>query len=108
MSEPKRGRGRPRTQEVIERDEQIFQAVAGSDRAVTKYEISAGTGVPTNKVYTSLRRLSQAGRLARVYVIEKQHYWSNRTFEKPNADPAPVPVNEEPVLVPAAVFSSPE
>ena len=102
MSEPKRGRGRPRMQEVIERDELIFQAVAGSDRAVTKYEISAGTGIDLIKVYTSLRRLSLAKRLSRVYIINKQHFWSDRGFVKPVVE------DEQPALIPAAVFSSPE
>lgn len=108
MDEPKRGRGRPRTQEVIERDELIFQAVSGSERAVTKYEIAAGTGVPLPKVYMSLRRLSLANRLARVYIINKQHFWSNRSFGKPVVEPVPAPVDEQPALIPAAVFSSPE
>lgn len=105
MTEPKRTRGRPRTQEVIDRDEQIFQAIAGSDRAVTKYEISAGTGVPVHKVYTSLRRLSLLHRVTRVYVINKQHYWSDRDFGKPAA---PTPVAEQPALIPVAVFYAPE
>lgn len=104
MEEVKRTRGRPRTQEVIERDERIFQAVAGSDRAVTKYEIQAGTGIPIHQVYTSLRRLSLAKRLSRVYVINKQHYWSDRNLGKP----VPAPVDEQPALIPAAVFSSAE
>lgn len=101
MDQLKRGRGRPRSQEVIDRDERIFQAIAGSDRAVTKYEIAAGTGIPSTKVYMSLRRLSLLKRVHRAYVIEKQHYWSDRSFVKPVQD-------EQPALVPAAVFSSPE
>ena len=106
MTEPKRGRGRPRPLNVIERDELIFQAVAGSARAVTKYEISAGTGIPAEKVYMSLRRLSIAKRVKRVYIIEKQHFWSDRAFPKPAEEPASV--DEQPALIPAAVFSSPE
>jgi len=102
MDATKRSRGRPRTQEVIDRDEQIFQAIAGSDRAVTKYEIAAGTGVPAHKVYTSLRRLSLAHRISRVYIVSKQHYWSDRLLDKP------APADEQPALIPAAVFSSPE
>lgn len=113
MGEPiKRGRGRPRTEEVIERDERIFHAIAGSDRAVTKYEIAAGTGVPDKKVYMSLRRLSLVGRISRVYVVNKQHFWSDRPFTKtpmPAPDPiVPSLVDEQPALIPAAVFSSPE
>lgn len=112
MTELKRKRGRPRTQEVIDRDELVFQAIAGSDRAVTKYEITAGTGVLITKVYMSLRRLALADRIARVYVVNKQHYWSNRPCDKPVA-PAPVVdtpavVAEQLSLIPAAVFSSPE
>jgi hypothetical protein len=106
MAEPKRARGRPRTQEVIDRDELIFQAIAGSDRAVTKYEIAAGTGVPAVKVYTSLRRLSLAKRISRVYIVSKQHFWSNRRIVKPVVELAPV--DEQPAFIPAAVFSSPE
>ena len=100
-----RGRGRPRTQEVIDRDELVFKAIAGSDRAVTKYEVSAGTGIPVQNVYASLRRLSLAERISRVYVINKQHYWSDRAFGKPFVS---APVDEQPSLIPAAVFSSPE
>lgn len=114
MDEKKR-RGRPRSPEAVERDERIYRAVAGSDRAVTKYEIAAGTGIPSSKVYMSLRRLSLANLLSRVYVINKQHYWSDRPFTKPDLDPtpgypipAPVPENELQALIPAAVFSSPE
>ncbi len=107
---PKRGRGRPRTQEVIERDELVFQAITGSDRAVTKYEIAADTGVPITKIYMSLRRLALVQRISRVYVSNKQHYWSNRPFNKPfTAVIVPAaPVDEQPALIPAAVFSSPE
>lgn len=104
MTELKRKRGRPRTQVVIDRDELIFQAVAGSDRAVTKYEIAQGTGVPALQVYQSLRRLSLANRLSRVYIISKQHYWSDRSFDKPIIEP----VDEQPALIPAAIFSSSE
>ena len=86
MTEGKRGR--PRSQAVVERDERIFQAVAGSDRPVTKYEIEAGTGVSAAHVYMSLRRLNLANRLRRVYVVGKQHFWSDRPFEKPQGQPA--------------------
>lgn len=108
MSEPKRGRGRPRTQEVIDRDELVFQAIAGSDRAVTRYEVAAGTGIPEKMVYMCLRRLSLAKRISRVYIINKQHYWSNRSFEKPVGESVSVSVDEQAALIPAAVFSSAE
>lgn len=99
MDETKRGRGRPRTQEVIDRDELVFRAIAGSDRAVTRYEVAAGTGIPEKMVYMCLRRLSLAKRISRVYIVNKQHYWSDRNFLKPH-----VIVD----LIPAAVFSSAE
>jgi len=109
MEITKRGRGRPRPIDVIDRDELIFQAVAGSARAVTKYEIESGTGIPAAKVYMSLRRLALTDRVKRVYVINKQHYWSDREFPKPILQPVqPVEAPEQPALIPAAVFSSPE
>ena len=111
MEITKRGRGRPRPIDVIDRDELIFQAVAGSARAVTKYEIESGTGIPAAKVYMSLRRLALTDRVKRVYVINKQHYWSDRDFPKPILLLQPVQSVEAPeqlALIPAAVFSSPE
>lgn len=80
---PQKRRGRPRSQEVLDRDELIFAAIAGSDRAVTRYEIAEGTGVQLSKVYMSLARLANAGRIGKVYILDKQHYWSDRPFYKP-------------------------
>lgn len=86
---PKRRRGRPRSQEVLDRDELIFQSIAGSDRAVTKYEIAAGTGVAVSKIYPTLARLRDNGRIAKVFISEKQHYWSDRPFQRPVKTLAP-------------------
>ncbi len=110
MTETKRRRGRPRPQEVIDRDEQVFRAVAGSDRAVTKYEIEAGTGIPARVVYMSLRRLSLANRLQRVHIEGKQHFWSDRPQKEANTQPVlPFPeLDGAPTsAIPAAIFHAP-
>lgn len=55
-----RGRGRPRPQEVIERDEAVFAALA---KPMAKSEIAEVTGLTPKMVYLSLWRLSRAKRI---------------------------------------------
>jgi Sugar-specific transcriptional regulator TrmB len=69
-------RGRPRPQIVIDRDEQVFQALTDP---MTRAQLATASGVPENKVYLSMFRLRDAGRIKR----ERQsgnHVWS-RTEE---------------------------
>lgn len=57
---PKRGRGRPRPQEVIDRDEVVFAALT---EPLAKSEIVEKTGLEPNEVYLSLWRLHKAERI---------------------------------------------
>lgn len=68
-------RGRPRPDETQNRDEQVYAAIAGSDRAVTREEVAAGVGLAGNLAYLSLYRLNKAGRVQRSREGGK-HVWS--------------------------------
>lgn len=71
MSERK-GRGRPRPADTIERDEQVFRALADGPRG--REAIAAEFGVNVNIIYMSLVRLRRAGR---VHTVRdgKYHLW---------------------------------
>lgn len=65
-------RGRPRPVTVIERDEQVFNALTSP---MTRDQLADASGVPKEKVYLSMFRLRDAGRIKR----ERQggaHIWS--------------------------------
>lgn len=65
-------RGRPRPVAVIERDEQVFNALTSP---MTRDQLADASGVPKEKVYLSMFRLRDAGRIRR----ERQggnHVWS--------------------------------
>lgn len=53
-------RGRPRPEEVVQRDEQVYEAVVGS---LTRKQVAEATGIKESHVYLSLLRLRNAGRL---------------------------------------------
>ncbi len=65
-------RGRPRPASVIERDEQVFSALTSP---MTRDQLAEASGVPKEKVYLSMFRLRDAGRIRR----ERQgstHIWT--------------------------------
>lgn len=53
---PRRGRGRPRTRETIDRDEAVLNALR--DGPKTREQLAADLGQPTSLVYLALWRLS--------------------------------------------------
>jgi hypothetical protein len=72
VAEPTPKRGRPRPQTVIERDEQVFNALTSP---MTRGQLAEASGVPEDKVYLSMFRLRDAGRIRR----ERQggaHVWT--------------------------------
>lgn len=66
-------RGRPRPDEVVSRDELVFDAV-GSDK-LTRKQVAELTGIKESHVYLSLLRLRNAGRL-RLQRAAGGHMWS--------------------------------
>lgn len=71
-------RGRPRPVAVIERDEQVFNALT---TPMTRTQLAEASGVPEDKVYLSMFRLRDSGRIRR----ERQggnHVWT-RTESAP-------------------------
>jgi len=73
MSERK-GRGRPRPEVTIARDEEIFAFLTESGQA-NRVSIAAAFGVNVNIVYLSLSRLRKDGRV-RTVRDGKRHLWS--------------------------------
>lgn len=63
---PADGRGRPRPNETIERDEKVLAALvaAGAD-GLTRPKLAAATELPGNQVYLSLYRLKRDGKAGR-------------------------------------------
>lgn len=68
-----RGRGRPRSEATIARDERVFDALAAESR--TKAGVMEATSLPANEVYLSLWRLRAEGRIERVR-DGGAHVWS--------------------------------
>lgn len=69
---PTSRRGRPRPAGVIERDEQVFNALTSP---MTRSQLADASGVSEDKIYLSMFRLRDAGRIRR----ERQgsnHIWS--------------------------------
>jgi len=64
MSDTEVKRGRPRPQEVMDRDEAVYAAIAARD-GVTSEELSEATGFEKNMVYLSVFRLRKEGRVER-------------------------------------------
>lgn len=74
MSEERKGRGRPRPEFTIERDEQIVSAL-GEHGSMSRVALSLSFGVNVNIIYLSLARLRKAGRVKTVR-DGKRHLWS--------------------------------
>jgi site-specific DNA-cytosine methylase len=74
--------GRPRPDETKNRDEVVFAAIAGSERAVTREEIATGTGLASNLVYLSLYRLNKSGRIKRDRAAGA-HVWAAASVPTP-------------------------
>lgn len=74
MSEEKRGRGRPRPDATIARDEQVFLALHNNG-PTSRAQIAEWFSVNVNIVYLSLNRLRNAGRIEKVR-RGKHHLWA--------------------------------
>lgn len=72
MSE-KRGRGRPRPADTVNRDEQVFAALALAPRG--REDLAREFGVNLNIIYMSLIRLRKQGRVQPVR-DGKYHLWT--------------------------------
>lgn len=74
-AEPKRGRGRPRPQETIVRDNAVHTLLLGADpeSGISKESIAAELDEKEQQVYSSLRQLKKEGRADTRYV--KDHGW---------------------------------
>lgn len=81
------GRGRPRPNDVIERDDRVFAAL---ETPATRAELVARTGLGPNEIYLSLYRLKRDGRIARVRSETGKHTWVHAEFDTPvpNTSPA--------------------
>lgn len=69
----KKGRGRPRPLETIERDEQVYAALAQEQRS--REDLAKQFGVNLNIIYMSLIRLRRDGRVHKVR-SGKYHLWT--------------------------------
>lgn len=61
-TETKRGRGRPRPMEAVQRDAQVLALLR--DQPLTRNEICELTGLHTSIVYLSLSRLRRQGKVS--------------------------------------------
>jgi hypothetical protein len=75
--EPKRGRGRPRPQETIDRDNAVHALLVGADpeTGISKESIAAELDEKEQQVYSSLRQLSKEGRAENRYVKPHGYRW---------------------------------
>jgi hypothetical protein len=75
--ESKRGRGRPRPQETIERDNAVHALLVGADAdtGISKESIAAELGEKEQQVYSSLRQLTKEGRAETRYVKPHGYRW---------------------------------
>lgn len=76
--EPKRGRGRPRPQETIDRDNAVHALLVGADpeTGISKESIAAQLqDVKEQQVYSSLRQLTKEGRAETRYVKPHGYRW---------------------------------
>ena len=76
-AEPKRGRGRPRPQETIDRDNRVYALLAGADPSdgISKESIAAELGEKEQQVYSSLRQLTKEGRAETRYLKGHGYRW---------------------------------
>jgi predicted Rossmann fold nucleotide-binding protein DprA/Smf involved in DNA uptake len=73
-TEPPRRRGRPRSPETIERDEQVLTALRAGP--LTKAQLVEKLGLPPQRVYLSLWRLRREERVVRDSGGQTRHLWS--------------------------------
>jgi hypothetical protein len=76
-AEPKRGRGRPRPQETIDRDNAVHALLVGADpdTGISKESIAAELDEKEQQVYSSLRQLTKEGRAETRYVKPHGYRW---------------------------------
>lgn len=77
VDEPKRGRGRPRPQETIDRDNAVHALLVGADAetGISKESIAAELEEKEQQVYSSLRQLTKEGRAETRYVKPHGYRW---------------------------------
>lgn len=68
-------RGRPRPQETLDRDEQVFKQVEMAPEGTTRDAVAAALGIGANQVYLSFYRLKRDGRIQRVAGASR-HTWT--------------------------------
>lgn len=75
--EPKRGRGRPRPQETIDRDNAVHRLLTNADpvEGVSKEALAISLDEKEQQVYSSLRQLSKEGRAETRYVKGHGYRW---------------------------------
>lgn len=76
-SDAKRGRGRPRPQETIERDNAVYELLKAADavEGVSKEALALSLGEKEQQVYSSLRQLTREGRAETRYVKGHGYRW---------------------------------
>ncbi len=76
-SDAKRGRGRPRPQETIDRDNAVHELLKAADavEGVSKEALAISLDEKEQQVYSSLRQLSKEGRAENRYVKGHGYRW---------------------------------
>lgn len=76
-SDAKRGRGRPRPQETIDRDNAVHELLKAADavEGVSKEALAISLGEKEQQVYSSLRQLTKEGRAETRYVKPHGYRW---------------------------------
>jgi hypothetical protein len=75
-SEPKRGRGRPRPQETIDRDNAVHELLKAADEnGVSKEALAISLDEKEQQVYSSLRQLSKEERAETRYIKGHGYRW---------------------------------
>lgn len=76
-SDAKRGRGRPRPQETIERDNAVYELLKAADavEGVSKEALALSLGEKEQQVYSSLRQLTKEWRAETRYVKGHGYRW---------------------------------
>jgi hypothetical protein len=72
----KRGRGRPRPQETLDRDNAVYELLANAGEfGMPKAAIAVDLGEKEQQVYSSLRQLTKEGRAQNRYVKDVGYRW---------------------------------
>ena len=74
---PKRGRGRPRPQETIDRDNAVYRLLQAADKVegVSKEALAIALDEKEQQVYSSLRQLTKEKRAETRYVKPHGYRW---------------------------------